>query len=115
MSDQPNGAILSADDVEALLTGDDRITIEVYVPEWRKAVRLRQLTAAEGISIAEAPKHDGILTVVALSVVDANGNRLFKDIDRLRGRSAAALARIQTAALKLNGFDTNAVSAAKNA
>lgn len=115
MSDLNGKELLGADNVEELLTVDDRVTVDVYIPEWRKTVRLRQWTAAEGILITEAPKTDGLVTIVALSVVDANGNRLFKDVDRLKGKSAAALKRIQDAAMKLNGFSSDAVPAAKNA
>lgn len=105
---------LEAGDVDELLAQDDRRTIDVYVPEWKKTVRIRQLSAAESIIITELPKNEGLTTIVSLSCVGANGGRLFKDSDALKGKSAAALSRIQDAALKLNGFTTNAVAAAKN-
>lgn len=102
--------LLSADDAEAILGMDDRTTVEVYVPEWRRRVRLRQLTGAESIDLAGADK-DGMLRIVAMSVVDDKGRRIFPDHDRLRGRSAGALQLLQAEALKLNGFATSPAAA----
>lgn len=115
MSDTKQAELLGAEGVEELLAGDDRTTVDVYVPEWKKTVRLRQLTAAEMLAISEAPKNDGMFLLISMSAIDAQGNRLFKDVDRLRGKTAAALAVLQTAGLKLNGMSTNAVATAKNA
>lgn len=108
--------LLSADSVEDLLVADDRTTVDVYVPEWKKTVRLRQLTGAESIAITEV-KGTGLFEIVSMSAVDANGSKLFKDPERLKGKSAGALKRIQDAALLLNGFTSNgnAAAAAKNA
>jgi hypothetical protein len=104
--------LLTADDAEAILTTDDRATAELYVPEWKKRVTRRQLTGAESIDLAGDNKN-GMLRIVAASVVDpASGQRIFKDWERLRGKSAGALQAIQEAALKLNGFSTNAAVAA---
>lgn len=120
MSEPKDKQLLTADDAEAILTMDDLATAEVYVPEWKKTVRLRQVTGAESIELATA-KTDGMLRIVAMSVVDAHGNRIFKDHERLRGKSAGALGLIQNEALKLNGFSATvqaaavAAAAAKNA
>jgi hypothetical protein len=111
MSDDSTKAIATADDVEALFAIDDLATIDVYVPEWKKTFRLRQLTAADSLILADAPRRDSMLLIVAMSVVDASGSRLFKDHERLRGRSAGALNLLQTEALKLNGFSVNMVAA----
>lgn len=119
MSESNGHQLLTADEAEAILTMDDLATVEVYVPEWRKKVRLRQLTAAESMTIASAK--DGLLQIVAMSVVDAQGKRIFSDPERLRAKSAGALGLIQNEALKLNGFTPNvaaavaAAAAAKNA
>jgi hypothetical protein len=107
-------ALLSADDVDALFSGDDRTTVDLYIPEWKKTVRLRQLCAADLQAIQDIPKGEGMSLMVALSVVDASGNRLFKDHSRLNARSVAVLSRIQDAALKLNGL-TGAAAAAQAA
>lgn len=107
--------LLTADAVEALLEQDDRATLDLYVPEWKKTVRLRQLTGSEAIRISEIPKNEGLPTIVALSCIDPRtGERLFKDIDRLKGKSGGALSRIQEQALILNGFQKGVLAAAKN-
>lgn len=110
--DKPD--LLTAEGVEEIFATDDRATVDVYIPEWKKTVRLRQLTAAESVKMAEVPVNDGLLHIVSMSIVDASGNRLFKDHDRLRGRSAAALSRIQDEALKLNGLTGKVATAVKN-
>lgn len=112
MSDDTAKQLLTADDVEALLVADDLTTVDVYVPEWKKTCRVRQLTAAQSLELADASRRESMLLIVAMSVVDVEGKRLFKDHERLRGRSAGALNLLQTAALKLNGFSTDAVAAA---
>jgi hypothetical protein len=114
---KPEADFLSADDVEGLFAGDDRTTIDLYIPEWKKTVKLKQLSAADLHQLQDIPKNDGMILMVSLSVVDGNGNRLFKDPQRLNGRSVAVLDRIQDAALKLNGLYGKAmaaVAAAKN-
>lgn len=107
---EPGAAeLLSAADVEALLGGDDRATKVVYVPEWKRRVTLRQLTAAESIELSERSTkgNEGMLILVSMSVVDTDGRQLFPDWTRLRGRSAGAISLLQGEALKLNGFATN--------
>lgn len=115
MDDSKDSGLLGSDDVEELLAADDRATVDVYVPAWKKTLRMRQLTAAEMLIISEAPKADGMFLLISMSVIDASGNRLFKDADRLKGKTAAALAVLQTAGLKLNAMSANAVATAKNA
>ena len=103
--------LLTADDLEEFFACDDRTTIDVFVPEWKRTFRIKQLSAAQLQEIKDIPKEDGMAVMVALSVVDSNGDRLFKDHKRLNGRSLAALNRIQDVALKLNGL-TGAAAAA---
>jgi hypothetical protein len=100
--------LLSADDVEGLLAGDDLATADVYVPEWKRTVRLRQMTAAEAVQLGEAPRADSLPLICALSIVDEHGKKIIKDHKKLVGKSAAALSRIQEAALKLNALDLRA-------
>lgn len=114
MSDPKQAELLEASGVEELLAADDRVTIDVYVPEWKKTVRLRQLTAAQIIVISEADKKDGMFLAVSMCAVDARGELLFKDPDRLRGKSANAMSLLQNAVMKLNGLSANAVAIAKN-
>jgi len=108
---KPEAAFLSADDVEDLFSADDRTTVDLYIPEWKKNIRLRQLSAAELHEFQDVPKKDSMALMVALSVVDANGNRVFKDHQKLNTRSVAVLDRIQDAALKLNGLLGKAAAA----
>lgn len=107
--------LLSADDIEAILATDDRATVDVYVPEWKKTVKLRQWTGAEGVALADVPKKELAFHIMSLSIVDAKGNRLFKDPAVLKGRSAAVASLIQEEALKLNGLSARMAAALKNA
>lgn len=110
---------------EEILGARDLRTELVEVPEWGGAVRIRTLTAAERDSYEQAlmRRRGGRLEVemrgarvrlVALCVVDEQGQRLFsdQDIEALEGRSAAAIDRIFTAALKLNGMAEGAIEEA---
>lgn len=114
MSEPKQTELLTADGVEELLVADDRATIDVYVPEWKKRIRLRQMTAAELFKISEVDKKDGMFIAVAMCAVDANGNLLFKDPERLRGKSANAMSLLQSEVMKLNGLSVNAAAFAKN-
>jgi len=100
----PQPELLTAEAGEELLAGDDRSTVDVYIPEWKKTVRLRQLSGAESVGLSELPTKEGLFHIAAMSIIDAKGERIFKDPDRLKVKSAAALSRIQDAALKLNGL-----------
>jgi hypothetical protein len=114
MSDLKQTELLTADGVEELLVADDRATIDVYVPEWKKTIRLRQMTAAEIFIISETDKKDAMFVAVAMCAVDGNGNLLFKDPNRLRGKSANAMSLLQNEVMKLNGLSINAAAIAKN-
>ena len=116
---EPESDLLTAEDVDEFFKGDDRTTVDYYVPEWKKTLRLRQLSAAELGQFRQVPNGEGMALMVALSVVDAKGERVFKDHTRLQSRNAGVLDRIQDEALKLNGLLGKAAAAmaaaAKNA
>lgn len=108
-------ALLSRD---AILNAKDRATKDVDVPEWGGSVRVRTMSGTERDNwegtIAAMTDKSGKLTkfdnlrakLVALTVVDGEGNRLFKDDDikALGKKSAAALDRVFAAAQSLNGM-----------
>lgn len=107
------GAILGALDIE---------TEEVYVPEWRGWVRVRGLMGYERDAFeaelvrlrgprGEVLMHNVRAKLVARSVVDEVGNRLFTDadIEALGQKSAAALDRIFEVAQRLSGVTKQAV------
>lgn len=106
---------------DAILENRDLETKEVEVPEWGGSVLIRTWTGADrdqyDLAVAKAredgnqvPENVRALTV-AISVVDEDGNRIFKDKDvELIGRkSGKALDRIFTEALKLNLVSAAAV------
>lgn len=107
-------ALLSKDDI----FGADDLTYEdVEVPEWGGTVRIRVMTGAERNRfeqsvITRRGKHtdlnlDAIREkLIALCVVDENGERIFdeSDIPALGEKNAAALTRIFDACQRLNGL-----------
>ena len=106
---------LSRDDILGL---NDLPTEDVLIPEWgNKYVRVRGLTAAERDAFeASIVRRRGQRTevdtrnmrakLVALCVVDEQGNRLFtdEDVEVLGRKSAAALDRIFEVAQRLSGL-----------
>lgn len=112
------------------ILGASDIAVEpVEVPEWGGTVRVRGLTGAERDELeAEIVRanRDGSTRVdtrnlrarlVALSVVDEAGERLFtcEDIEALGQKSAAALDRVFSVAQRLSGLGDEDVEAlAKN-
>lgn len=106
------------------LTRDDILGVndlpyeDVLIPEWgNRYVRVRTLTGAERDAFEQSiieqrgkkvrMKLNNIRArLVALTVIDENGNRVFSDEDAewLGKKSAAALDRIYTVAQRLNGF-----------
>lgn len=110
---------LSRDDIFKV---EDRETRDVDVPEWGGIVRVRALSGAErdqyDTSRMERLK-DGTYVptlansrakLVALSIVDEDGNKLFTehDIGRLGLKSAAALTRVADVAMELSGLTVQA-------
>lgn len=90
---------------------------DVAVPEWGGTVRVRGLTGRERdafeAAVASAKGKDVKLNLqnvrarlVALSVVDADGARIFdeRDIGALGEKSAQALERVFQAAMRLSGL-----------
>ncbi len=107
-------AFLSRDEI---LQAQDLPTEDVPVPEWGGVCRVRGLTGAERDafeqSIVEQRGKDTRMNLrniraklVAMCVVDEEGNRVFHDEDAelLGKKSAAALNRIFEVAQRLSGL-----------
>lgn len=102
---------------DAILQAQDLPTERVVVPEWNGEVLVRALTGAERDTFEQSiVEQRGKSTrmnlqnlrakLVALTVVDEEGKRLFSDEDaKLLGqKSAAALNRIFEVAQRLSGL-----------
>ncbi len=102
---------------DAILQAEDLPTEDIEVEEWGGAVRVRALTGAERDAFEQSiVEQRGKSTrmnlrnirakLVALTVVDADGKRLFsdKDAELLGKKSAAALDRVFEVAQKLSGL-----------
>ena len=102
---------------DAILAANDLVTEDVEVPEWGGTVRVRAISGAERDAFEQAivtRKGKNVTTnlanirakMVALCVVDENGQRLFadKDVLLLGTKSAAALDRVFTVAQQLAGL-----------
>jgi len=102
---------------DAILQAQDLPTESVHVPEWSGDVLVRALTGAERDAFEQSiVEQKGKSTkmnlqnmrakLVALTVVDEGGNRLFTDADaKLLGKkSALALNRVFEVAQKLSGL-----------
>ncbi len=113
---------------DAILQAQDLPTEQVHIPEWGGDVLVRALTGAERDkfeqSIVEQRGKNTRMNLqniraklVALTVVDEQGNRIFKDEDVkwLGNKSAAALDRIFEVAQRLSGLrDEDVEELAKN-
>lgn len=90
---------------------------EIHVPEWNTYVRVKALSGKERdafeASIVQVQGRQTSLNMsniraklVALAVVDEDGNRVFSDddVDALGELNASALDRIFTVALRLSGL-----------
>ena len=101
----------------AILAANDLKTQDVDVPEWGGTVRVRAFTGRERDAFeASMVRGDGKdrkvdLTnmrarLVALSVVDEAGQRVFSDeeVDLLGAKSGSALDRVFAVAQELNGL-----------
>jgi len=102
---------------DEILQVDDLQYEDVEVPEWGGVVRVRGLTGAERDAFEESimdqrgKKFRVLLQnlrakLVALSIVDEAGKRLFSegDVGKLGTKSAAALQRVFEAAQRLSGI-----------
>lgn len=100
---------------EAILAATDLAFEEVQVPEWGGVVRVRGMTGVERdeweTSLLEARGEDKRAnrrqvraTLVALTVVDAEGRRIFStaDVESLGAKSARALQRVYDVAQRLS-------------
>lgn len=111
----PAPALLGRD---AILAAEDIQTEDVAVPEWGGTVRVKGLTGSERDSyeawiISGKGKNRDInlrnsrAKLVMMSVVDAEGKRVFDeaDIARLGAKSALGLQRVFDKAAALSGLD----------
>lgn len=107
-----------ADDFSAILNVMDGENETVFVPEWKLNVRVRSISAAERENLMrgsvviegktrrfDAPQMR--VKIVALSVVDADGRRLFSNsqTEALGKKSAKAIDRIADVAMRLAGME----------
>lgn len=114
---------------DQILESNDLKNIEVEVPEWGGSVLVRTMTGADRAAFEESMvdvQPDGTrkanvsnlrLKLVALTVVDDAGNRMFgiDDIERLGLKSSAAIERVFEAAQGINGMSAySKAQAAKN-
>jgi hypothetical protein len=105
---------------DAILSVDDTTYAIVPVPEWGGDVRVRSLSGADRATIIanyndgeDAGKFD--LYILALCLVDENGNRMFtvKDVDALAKKSSIALIRVTEEAKRISGLSVTAESTAE--
>lgn len=123
MSDTPTPAAISLPLLgrAAILAALDLPTRDVAVPEWGGAVRIQALTGAAREALGQAAQSGAgnfQARLLAASLVDEAGQRLFTDadIEALGRKSAAALQRVFDACQQLNGLGgPAAVEAAGNA
>lgn len=106
-------ALLSKQDI---LAANDLKTEEVHVPEWGGSVLVRTLSGRERDEFEQStvdhkngkPNLENFRAkLVAMCVVDENGQRLFQtkaEVAMLGNKSVAALQRIFNKAQELNGF-----------
>lgn len=98
------------------LSGKDREAVAVEVPEWGgetffvKAMSLADQNAMYGADDKPVEGADRTALVLALSVYDADGSKVFEPADAadLLQASSAAVNRLAKVIRKLNGFDETA-------
>jgi hypothetical protein len=107
---------------DQILEAVDLKSVTVEVPEWGGSVLVRTMTGADRDAFETSMvtvKSDGTRTpdmtnlrakLVALTLVDEAGNRMFEveDIPRLALKSAAALERVFEVAQRVNGLGLKA-------
>lgn len=103
---------------EILAAQDLKVSADVAVPEWGGTIRVRVLSGTErdnfDYDVWERDREGNPTRtrnyrakLVALCVVDEQGQRVFSDLDAIelgRGKSAPALNRVFEAAQRLNGM-----------
>jgi hypothetical protein len=107
---------LSAEDI---FGAEDIKTVEVEVPEWGGIVRLRMMSgeeAAQFSRMVEKDKGNANLKVLAMCAVNEAGDLLFteEDVERLKKKSLAAIARLAKEAMRINGVSPGDAAEAKN-
>jgi hypothetical protein len=120
---------------DEILGADDLITEDVETPEWGgpgSGVRVKALSGSErdkfqagfltfgpsangGMKVVSVDRTNAMARLAALSVVDADGKRLFSDADflALGDKSAIALERVTDVAMRLSGLTAQTVEALK--
>lgn len=106
---------------EAILGADDLPRELVNVPEWGGPVLVRTMSGTDrdafeaSLLDKEGRMHNVRARLVALTVCDAQGERLFgdSDLDALGRKSARALDRVFSVAQRLNGIGVQQVDAVK--
>lgn len=97
---------------EAILDLQDRRTTEVFVEEWDTELTIRELDWDGGIEFIESLSGEqqfisaaDAARVIAMSVIDENGELVFSgdDIPKLAKKNAKALRTIWDAIVTLNG------------
>jgi hypothetical protein len=105
----------------AILEADDLPRERVPVPEWGGEVLVARLAGSARFAFHQyqaglpTDSFDHVAHLVALTVVDEDGVRLFteEDVKALNEKSAAALLRVFRAALRHNRLGDTEVDAAK--
>lgn len=98
-----------------ILEASDIDVREVPVPEWGGSVLVKSLSAGQVERIQLRMKGKGLRGVtaamLAMAIVDEQGNRLFKetDIDALSKKSIQACQRVLKAVQEQNGLDNQAI------
>lgn len=97
---------------DQIVQAKDLDSIVLQVPEWGGEVRLAQFSAEAAASIEP---QDSLAHMVAMSVVDEDGNLLFDGPDQLKKKSAKVMKRIFDAVVELNGLSSASIeNLAKN-
>lgn len=101
---------------DQILQSDDRTVEEVSVPEWGGVVRVRTMTGKMRDALEESivnptsgknRDYDNIRArVVAMSLVDSNGDPMFNltEVEKLGEKSSIALDRVFGVAQRLSGI-----------
>jgi len=111
---------------EQILNADDITFEEIDVPEWSGTVRLKVMSGSERDSYEAAiyeikgkdvrlNRDDMRAKLLARTLIDENGNRLFPDAEiRMLGKkSSKALDRLYEVAQRINGLSREAVEDAE--
>jgi len=94
---------------DSILAVEDLKPVPHNIPEWGGQVFIRQLSAAEGLELAELigdkPKGSNA-KVVLFCLCDASGKRLFHDhqMKAMQSKSMKVLNRTANECLKVNGI-----------